>query len=321
MAKIDWKRIKKQYVSEVAETGVDLKTFCVRNGLIYSTARKYLTIKLLEENGITKTGKGIRTTEQNRTEEQNEDSAEISKGNTSRPNSRKPKQQKARKQSIDEKPKGTRGGKRDGAGAPKGNRNAFVHGLMTKAFGDLVKYSHQVDDEFKLEVHKLASLQALQSYTKYKEDLEKLTQEIEQQIKNGKPPTEVQVEELSSLERRMTSSLSQVTYHAGKLEYMENQMANRAYTHQATAKTRAQTTHVVVDTELKQKSIGLADAKTEQSKAQTALAKHELTAREKETMGDDDDLGMTLDEVMDQQEDEILERFRENGGELHLDDE
>ena len=323
MAKTNWKNIKKQYVTEVKDTGVDLKSFCVRNGLNYSTARKYLNNKLLEENGI-EIEQNNGTSAQNRLTEQNKAGSvqfdEKSNRQDSSPNLSTSETKKPRNQSRSKKGKGSHGGRRKGAGAPEGNKNAFVHGLMTRAFGDLVKYSHQVDDEFKLEVHKLASLQALEAFGRYKDEMTALNEAIEQQIKDGKPPTEGQIDELAGIEKRMSGSLSQVTYHTGKLEYIEGQMANREFTKASTTKTRVHTNHITVDTKLKEKGIGLADAKTKQSVAQTALAEHELTAKEREGLGDKDDLGLELDEAMEMQEDEILERFKERGGQLHVDD-
>ena len=326
MAKTNWKSIKKQYVTEVKETSVDLKSFCVRNGLNYSTARKYLNNKLLEENGI-ETEQNNGTDEQNTRKEQNTAKGvqfgKNSKSQDSSPNLSTSETKKPRNQSKPKKAtgKGTgRGGRRAGAGAPQGNKNAYVHGLMTKAFGDLVKYSHQVDDEFKLEVHKLASLQALEAFGRYRDELNVLNDTLEQQAKEGKAPTELQIDELAALDKRMSGSLSQVTYHTGKLEYIEGQMANREYTKASITKTRVHTNHITVDTKLKEKGIGLADAKTKQSVAQTALAEHELTAKEREGLGDKDDLGLLLDEAMEMQEDEILERFKERGGQLHADD-
>ncbi|HDM8198721.1 TPA: hypothetical protein P0E36_004905 [Vibrio harveyi] len=323
MAKTDWKSVKKQYVKEVGETGVDLKAFCVRNGLNYSTARKYLNNKLLEDNGIEIEQKRTEQAKSGKSEQNKADSVQFdekSNRNDPHPDPSNSKREKPGNQSSGKKKKGQHGGKRAGAGAPEGNKNAYVHGLMTRAFGDLVKYSHMVDDEFKLEVHKLASLQALEAFGKYKEELETLKETIDKQIKQGKPPTEGQIDELNILDNRMNSCLSKVTYHTGRLESIQGQMANREYTKVATHKTRVQTTQISTDTKLKEKSIGLADAKTEQSKAQTALAKHELSAKEREGLGDMDDLGMMLDELMDTPEDEILERFKENGGQLHADD-
>lgn len=305
MAKINWERIKKQYLSEYAETGVDVKTFCVRNGLVYSTARKYLNNKLLESEQNTKT-------------EQKENTATKS---AQKPNGKG----KRNKPDADDEPKSgkqsNRGGKRPGAGAPAGNRNAFVHGLMTRAFGSLVKYSHQVDDDFKLEVHKLAALQALECHARYKQELEEYLQELADREDPKKPLTEQQQDDLFSLEKRISSSLNQVCYHTSKLETIESSMANRNYTNRSTSKVIAQTAQVEVDTKLKSKGIGLAEANTDKALAQAALARHELDLKEREGLGDDDDLGMELDEIQDLDDDEILARFKAGGGELIEDDE
>ncbi len=305
MAKINWERIKKQYLSEHAETGVDVKTFCVRNGLVYSTARKYLNNKLLETEQNTETE-----------HEQNTEPKGAQKPNPKGKSNQTPadKSEKTTKQSK-------RGGKRAGAGAPAGNRNAFVHGLMTRAFGSLVKYSHQVDDEFKLEVHKLAALQALECHAQYKQELADYMQELAEREDPTLPLTEKQQEDLYRLENRINSSLNQVCHHTGKLEYIEGQIANRGYTNRATSKVVAQTTQVEVDTNLKRKGIGLAEANTDKALAQAALARHDLDQREREGLGDDDDLGMDLDAIQDLDDDEILQRFKENGGELIEDDE
>ncbi|MFZ3513793.1 hypothetical protein LC147_11950 [Vibrio harveyi] len=305
MAKINWELIKKQYLSEHLETGVDVKTFCVRNGLNYSTARKYLNNKLLESEKNTET-------------EQKE--------NTTTERAQKPKlKHKPSKTDADDEPKtkkqSNRGGKRPGAGAPAGNKNAFVHGLMTRAFGSLVKYSHQVDDDFKLEVHKLAALQALECHARYKQELEEYMQELAEREDPKKPLTEQQQDDLFSLEKRISSSLNQVCYHTSKLEAIESSMANRNYTNRSTSKVIAQTAQVEVDTKLKRKGIGLAEANTEKARAQTELAKHELDIKTREGLGDDDDLGMDLAEIQDLDDDEILARFKAKGGELIDDDE
>nr|WP_321458700.1 hypothetical protein [uncultured Vibrio sp.] len=301
MAKIDWELIKKQYLSEYAETGVTVRAFCVRNGLVYSTARKYLNNKLLEE-------KESKPTEHGENSPKNSAEPKDTKGIT--PPKRQRKQPKTSKQS-------NRGGKRAGAGAPKENKNAFVHGLMTKAFGNLVKYSHQVDDEFKLEVHRLASLQALEAHTLHKQELADLLAELAEN--ENQRLTELEQEEIERIERRIESSFQKVCYHTNQLERLEGNMANRRYTNHSTRKVVAQTTHVEVDTNLKRKSINLAEANTDKSKAQAALARHELDQRQREGLGDDDDLGMLLDEVQELDDDEILMRFKEQGGELHED--
>ncbi|MFV8383411.1 hypothetical protein ACNO5E_04815 [Vibrio parahaemolyticus] len=301
MAKINWELIKKQYLSEHAETGVTVRAFCVRNGLVYSTARKYLNNKLLED-------KENKPNEHSQNDQESTAKSKDTKELT--PPKRQRKQPKSAKQS-------NRGGKRAGAGAPRENKNAFVHGLMTKAFGNLVKYSHQVDDEFKLEVHKLAALQALEAHTKHKQDLADLLEELAED-ENHKI-TELEQEEIERIERRIESSFQKVCYHTGQLERLEGNMANRRYTNNSTRKVIAQTTQVEVDTNLKRKSINLAEANTDKSKAQAALARHELDQRQREGLGDDDDLGMLLDEVQELDDDEILKRFKEQGGELHED--
>ncbi|HIF6165129.1 hypothetical protein [Vibrio parahaemolyticus] len=301
MAKINWELIKKQYLSEYAETGVTVRAFCVRNGLVYSTARKYLNNKLLES-------KESKPTEHKENEQESAAETIVAKGIT--PPKRRVVKPKSSKQS-------NRGGKRAGAGAPKQNKNAFVHGLMTKAFGNLVKYSHQVDDEFKLEVHKLAALQALEAHTLHKQELAAFLEELENQESTNL--TELEQEQIERIERRIESSFQKVCYHTSKLEQLEGYMANRRYTNNSTRKVVAQTTQVEVDTNLKRKSIGLAEANTDKSKAQAALARHELDLRQREGLGDDDDLGMLLDEVQDLDDDEILQRFKEQGGQLHED--
>lgn len=305
MARINWERIKKQYLSEYEETGVDVKTFCVRNGLVYSTARKYLNNKLLQR-------KENKPSEQNANNEEVQGEKLQPKGIT--PPKTKIKRKKTANQSS---AKNGHGGRRAGAGAPKGNSNAFVHGLMTKAFGNLVKYSHQVDDEFKLEVHKLAALQALECYTQYKDELADFLKELEER---GDKPTELEQEFIDRLEKRIESSFGMVCHHTGKLEYLEGQMANRRLTNRAISKVIAQTTQVEVDTNLKRKGIALAEANTDKAKAQAALARHDLDQKKREGLGDDDDLGMLLDEVQDLDDDEIIQRFKDKGGVLNDDE-
>ncbi|MGF1835105.1 hypothetical protein [Photobacterium sanguinicancri] len=303
----NWKIIKKQYINEHAETGVDVKTFCVRNGLNYSTARKHLNNKLLGKEQNTEHEQEPKNTEQNKNT-----ASRSAKNNNA--NVRKSKRQPTK--SADSPKQSNRGGKRNGSGAPKGNKNAFVHGLMSRAFGDLVKYSHQVDDEFKLEVHKLASIQALDHFVRYKDELEQFLEALPE----DKAPTELEQETIDRLERRIESSFNKVTYHTGKLEALETSMANRRYTNRSTSKVIAQTTHVEVDTNLKRKGIGLAEANTKKATAQTELTMHELDMKQREGLGDDDDLGMLLDEIQDTTDDEILERFKARGGELTEDE-
>lgn len=67
---------------------------------------------------------------------------------------------------------------------------------------------------------------------------------------------------------------------------------------------------VRIDTELKTKGVRLAEAKTEHAKTATALNKYELTAKEKEGLGEKDDLGIELDEISDMDDDEINRRFK-----------
>ena len=302
MAKFDWERIKKQYVSEYAETSVSVKDFCVRNGLTYSTARKYLNNRLLEESGVL---------EQNK-EQEHEQNIDDCSGGSDIPStkSQHPTRSKGRKSAVQSR--SGWGGKRGGAGAPKGNQNNFVHGLMTKAFGELVKYSHQVDDGFKVEVFKLAALQALSHYTNYKEELE----EFIAKLPADKPPTEEQLETINRLENRINSSFFQMTQYTERLERLEGSMKNRNYMERSIEKTIAHTAHIKVDTKLKSKGIGLAEANTDKARAQTELAKHELNIKQREGLGNDDDLSMLLDEIQDMDDDEILNRFKENGGEF-----
>ncbi|PMH74239.1 hypothetical protein [Vibrio cyclitrophicus] len=67
---------------------------------------------------------------------------------------------------------------------------------------------------------------------------------------------------------------------------------------------------VRIDTELKTKGVRLTEAKTEHAKTITALNKYELTAKEKEGLGEKNDLGMELDEISDMDDDEINRRFK-----------
>lgn len=90
MARINWERIKKQYLSEYEETGVDVKTFCVRNGLVYSTARKYLNNKLLQRK-------------ENKPSEQNANNEEVQAKNYNPKGSHRPKpKSNARKPRINQ---------------------------------------------------------------------------------------------------------------------------------------------------------------------------------------------------------------------------
>lgn len=97
-------------------------------------------------------------------------------------------------------------------------------------------------------------------------------------------------------------------------------MANRRLTNRAISKVIAQTTQVEVDTNLKRKGIALAEANTDKAKAQAALARHDLDQKQREGLGDDDDLGMLLDEVQDLDDDEIIQRFKDKGGVLNDDE-
>ncbi|MCY9873211.1 hypothetical protein [Vibrio barjaei] len=74
---------------------------------------------------------------------------------------------------------------------------------------------------------------------------------------------------------------------------------------------------VRIDTELKIMGVRLAEAKTEQAKTATALNNYELTVKEKEGLGEKDDLGMELDMIADMEDDEINRRFAERESGRH----
>ncbi len=319
MTKTNWKKVKEQYVSEFLETGVDVKTFCVRNGLVYSTARKYLNNKLLDDavKGEQQSEQKSLNTDKTKPKEQNTEQNKDERPKSPGKNNKQDQQGKHQSSGSAKSTKqSNRGGKRPGAGAPIGNQNAFVHGLMTKAFGDLVKYSHQVDDDFKIEILKLAAIKALKHHTEYKDELD----EFMKTCPVDSAPTELQMEQLGNLEQRVESSFNQAIKYAEKLERLELMISNRKYTNRSTSKVIAQTTQIEVDTNLKRKGIELASANTEKAKAQTELAKHDLDLKQREGLGDQDDLGMLLDEISSFDDDEILQRFKDAGGELANDD-
>ncbi|EMW7171676.1 hypothetical protein K6U20_11810 [Vibrio fluvialis] len=281
------------HAKEWALSGLSVAKYCALHRLTVSTARAHLKSEIRE--------KILSETEA----PQNVDTQGSQPGLSSAKSPKSRKQPKAKSR--------TKGG------APKGNKNAYIHGLMTQTFGGLVAYAEQADDEFKINLMRCAQLQALEHHVKYKADLVKLNKEIEDKGPDYKL-TELDIDSIDRLEKYAKSCFDQAIYYATKEIQIVNQFTNIEATKAAEVKIRAQVEQIKVDTRLKEKGIVLAEAKTKQAKAQTELTRMDLDARRKESLGDDEDLGMTLDEVLELGDDEILDRFKQGGGELGFDD-
>ncbi len=199
---------------------------------------------------------------------------------------------------------GDQGKKRRG-GQPK-NQNAKIHGLLTACFGEVLSYADKADNDFKITVLKAAQLKALKAYAKYQEQL----QEFLDGLPEGTPSSD-DSEIIKNLEGRMQSCFDKATYYIGKEIQLVQSISNTKATNVAKKKMEAQITHIGVDTQLKRKGLKLTDAKTDQAQTAAALNKYELTAKEKEGLGEKDDLGMELDAISDMDDDEINQRFRE----------
>jgi hypothetical protein len=202
-------------------------------------------------------------------------------------------------------------GKRKRGGQPK-NQNAKIHGLLTACFGEIMNYAEQADDKFKIKVFKAAQVKALESYAKYQTQL----QEFLDELPDGKPTAD-DLETIQILEGRIKSCFEQATYYMSKEISLVQSMSNTKATNVAQKKMEAQITQIGVDTQLKRKGLALTEAKTEQAQTAAALNKYELTAKEKEGLGEKDDLGLELDEIASIDDDEINQRFREQEEALH----
>lgn len=196
-------------------------------------------------------------------------------------------------------------GKRKRGGQPK-NQNAKIHGLLTACFGEILDYADQAGDAFKIKVFKAAQLKALEGYAKYQTQL----QEYLESLPDGKPSAD-DLETIQIYEGRIKSCFEQATYYMSKEIQIVQSMTNTKATKVAQKKMEAQITQIGVDTQLKRKGLKLTDAKTEQAFTAAALNKYELTAKEKEGLGEKDDLGMELDEIAAFDDDEINQRFKE----------
>ncbi|WJT09272.1 hypothetical protein [Vibrio harveyi] len=286
---------------EWAESGQSVKEFCARKGIPLPSGRRYLkqSVKdaLLSAHAITEC-----ESDQQKSKKCAEQTAKSDHKETNPPVSL---EQAAE---IPNQSKKGRGGKREGAGAPKGNKNAEIHGLMTACFGDILKYADQANDQFKIKVFKAAQLKALERYSKYQEELANYKAEL------AEDGVKVSIEELEIMEvyeSKMKSCFDQAVYYMSKEIQIIGQIANTEATNVARAKMLAQIDHIGVDTQLKSKGLALADAKTDQATTQAALNRYELSAKEKEGLGEKDDLGMELDEISEHSDDEINQRFKE----------
>ncbi|MCE7567547.1 hypothetical protein LZS85_15595 [Aliivibrio fischeri] len=304
MARKDWGKLQRAW----AVSGLSVRAFCEKNDLPFGTAKRYFTTKVRNDYvGITNDDEFAQSDPSKREKSDPNGSGSKFLKNTVTTGSLSD----LSPNDGEEKPKRKRGGQR-------GNKNAFVHGLFTRAFGDLVQYSEQADDDFKIKLFRLAQLRALESHTKFITELKKLQQDISE--RENTTPTELDLDRIASLENRIDSSFDKATYFASKEIQLVSNLTNIEATIAAKNKINVQIKQIKVDTTLKEKGIALAGAKTEQARAQTELAKLDLDSKRKENLGDDDDLGMSLDEIMDLDDDEIVARFKENGGEIQADD-
>ncbi|KFA99468.1 hypothetical protein [Vibrio sp. ER1A] len=305
----DWGKLQLEWVA----SGLAAAEFCKKNNIPTPSGRRYFNNKVKEK--LISSGAVALPDQVISKGDQLESDQSSEKSNTrkqSRESTSAGKSTETGKQPTRRKNKG---------GAPKGNKNAFVHGLFSAVFEGLEKHVNEVDESMKLEFLKAAQLKALQAHVDYKKELEQLLKDIGE--REDGLITELEQENISNLERRMNSCFDQAIRYAGKeLQYADQiqgtklKKATIELVNINKKKVEAQTTHIKVDTDLKRKAIPLAQAKKEQAEAQTALVRHELDLKQKEGLGDTDDLGMELEDIMDMKDDEILERFTEAGGVL-----
>ncbi|WP_274882428.1 hypothetical protein [Vibrio harveyi] len=291
----DWGKLQLEW----AESGKSVAEFCKEKGIPLPTGRRYLKKaikdKLLDAKVITLAESDQKKRQKVRNSGDKSDQV-ITKTN----------QTLAEAGEQAKQSKGKRGGKRDGAGAPKGNQNAAIHGLMTRCFGEILDYADQANDQFKIKVFKAAQLKALDKYAQYQEKLAEFEAEIQER---GETPSIEEMDVIEKYQEWMKSCFSQAVYYMSKEIQITSQLTNTSATKMAEKKMAAQIKHIGVDTALKTKGLKLTDAKTEQAQTAAELNKYELNAKQKEGLGEKDDLGLELDEIQAIDDDEINQRF------------
>jgi len=291
--KRDWGKIQLDW----AKSGLTCAAYCNKHGIPLPSGRRYLKQAVKDQLISGKVITEQEADQSNRQKKRKPDHPTDHPSSTTLDEAGKASEQSRRKH----------GGKREGAGAPKGNQNAKIHGLLTACFGEIMTYADQAGNDFKIKVFKAAQLKALEGYAKYQEQLKKFVEELPE----DKAPSQTEAEIIESLEKRVKSCFDQATYYMSKEIQLVQSITNTKATNVAKKKMEAQITQIGVDTQLKRKGLKLTDAKTEQAQTAAALNKYELTAKEKEGLGEKDDLGMELDEIAAFDDDEINQRFKE----------
>lgn len=302
----DWGKLQLEW----AESGLSASAFCKEKGIPLPSGRRYfkkaVKDKLIESKAIT-LSESDQKKRSNNPKASNKSDHENYHDTSEQPSSLE-ESAKRRKQ-----PKGKNDHKKNRGGAPKGNQNAAIHGLMTRCFGEILDYADQADDQFKIRVFKAAQLKALDKYAQYQEQLANFESEIQER---GETPSIEELEVIDKYTEWMKSCFSQAVYYMSKEIQIKAQLTNTEATKVAKSKMEAQIKHIGVDTKLKTKGLALAAAKTDQAETQAALNKYELSAKEKEGLGEKDDLGIELDAIADMDDDEINQRFKEREAQL-----
>ncbi|MGO2317451.1 MAG: hypothetical protein ACTH6O_00600 [Vibrio toranzoniae] len=290
--KRDWGKIQLDW----AKSGLSCAAYCKKHDIPLPSGRRYLK-QAVKDQLIS--GKVI-------TEEQSDQPNRRKKRKPDHSTDHDTTTSLATAGEAAKQPKGKGDHQKNKGGAPKGNQNAKIHGLLTACFGEILDYADQAGDAFKIKVFKAAQLKALDGYAKYQTQL----QEYLEALPGGKPSAD-DLETIQTYEGRIKSCFEQATYYMSKEIQLVQSMTNTKATNVAKKKMEAQITHISVDTQLKRKGLKLTDAKTEQAFTAAALNKYELTAKEKEGLGEKDDLGMELDDIAAMDDDEINQRFKE----------
>lgn len=274
---VNWPKAVEKWQKDHAQTGISAKDWCLKNGLTYATARRY--IKLPKKPPKPTNNDALDNSAQSAQDSSAQNVTNQIVKKTKPKKAAQPAQKTAQKRKSMQR---------------MGNSNAVTHGFFSKHFGEAWEIAQHFNASIRLQAVDAQLVKTYQVIEQYEGELEAIMSEV-----GDGQPNENQFDMMSTLAKRISGCYGVVGQLIDRANRLTDSKDNRKSNELSRKRLVADTKRIEVDTILKGVGISLTEKNAEKAVAQTNLSIAQLKALNKDDGGNKDDLDDILDEIMD----------------------